>query len=307
MTPEKLREAAERVKHILPATAKYECADVAEVRADRDALAIAADACTTLAAQMESAEQDSRELFNTWHNDMNRTRYGHPEREAWDAAWRAAQAAMQAKLDAAIQPSSVPCCNCGGVVYEFTVHNYDWNKLIRGDSPETDQEYLCVWCFAKKARERLDAANLEACNAESELFKARLLCDALIKERDAANERVKELEASAQRDGMHFMPSTLKMGIHPDTIEELHLHDELCCDLVAMRMDRLIQDTKAALATAERERELLRKEVRRCWELADKELGPPSDFCVYCDAQREDRPAEVRALVDDAGPSGATR
>lgn len=91
---------------------------------------------------------------------------------------------------------------------------------------------------------------------------------------DAANERVKELEHLA------------RFGLTPNGEDAR----EMCCR-------EYKQELKAALATIERERELLRKEVRRCWELADKELGPPSDFCVYCDAQREDRPAEVRALV----------
>lgn len=62
---------------------------------------------------------------------------------------------------------------------------------------------------------------------------------------------------------------------------------------------------EAALATAERERELLRKEVRRCWELAkrDPQTGYSMIGLFKIDTERSD---EVRALVDAAGSSGAT-
>ena len=47
--------------------------------------------------------------------------------------------------------STIPCCKCGGRVVEFTVPNKAWNTIIRGDQGETDQEYLCLKCFAEIA------------------------------------------------------------------------------------------------------------------------------------------------------------
>ncbi len=44
--------------------------------------------------------------------------------------------------------SSVPCCKCGGEVVEFTAKNDVWNRLVRRGGSSTDQEYLCVACFA---------------------------------------------------------------------------------------------------------------------------------------------------------------
>lgn len=43
--------------------------------------------------------------------------------------------------------SVVPCSNCGGDVIEFSVPNHIWNEIVRSNDKETDNEYLCVWCF----------------------------------------------------------------------------------------------------------------------------------------------------------------
>ncbi|MCC6797670.1 MAG: hypothetical protein IT366_21335 [Candidatus Hydrogenedentes bacterium] len=167
MTPEKLREAAERVKHILPATAKYECADVAEVRADRDALDIAADACLTIAAAKERVKELEAEVKD------------------WQASFAL----------------------------------YD-NALRRGTS----------------------------------LYN------------NAHTEKLKSL---------------------PDTASMI----QWLCD---------------SLATAERERELLRKEVRRM-EVAVRKVAPSFEELPHVlRSLLNNRSAEVRALVDSAGPSGAT-
>ena len=44
--------------------------------------------------------------------------------------------------------SEIPCCKCGGPVVEFSISNEVWNRLVRKGGPETDQEYLCIDCFA---------------------------------------------------------------------------------------------------------------------------------------------------------------
>ena len=54
--------------------------------------------------------------------------------------------------------SDIPCCKCGGPVVEFSVPNEAWNTVIRNNGPETDQEYLCVKCFALVAADRLNTA-----------------------------------------------------------------------------------------------------------------------------------------------------
>lgn len=84
--------------------------------------------------------------------------------------------------------------------------------------------------------------------------------------------------------------------------------------------------TEAALATAERERELMRKEVRRCWELIQTialaglsaPIGSTEDEANMFQANQArrfvsiaahalaDRLSEVRALMEAAGPSGTT-
>jgi hypothetical protein len=56
------------------------------------------------------------------------------------AAWNAAN------------PSTIPCCKCGGPVVEFTVPNDIWNAVIRRGGHETDQEYLCMDCWYKALR-----------------------------------------------------------------------------------------------------------------------------------------------------------
>ncbi len=108
---------------------------------------------------------------------------------------------------------------------------------------------------------------------------------------DAANERVKELE---------WLVSSLERGDN--------------------KQDNI------ALATAERNVELLRGEVRRCWELMQTialaglsaPIGSTEDEANMYQANQArrfvsmaahalaDRSPEARALVDTAGPSGAT-
>jgi hypothetical protein len=63
-----------------------------------------------------------------------------------------AQQAVEAALaelagKAKSESSSIPCCNCGGEVIEFTVPNALWNKVIRHDGHATDKEYLCFSCW----------------------------------------------------------------------------------------------------------------------------------------------------------------
>lgn len=43
--------------------------------------------------------------------------------------------------------SDIPCSNCGGKVQEFSVPSDIWNAVVRHYGQETDNEYLCIWCF----------------------------------------------------------------------------------------------------------------------------------------------------------------
>jgi hypothetical protein len=46
--------------------------------------------------------------------------------------------------------SSIPCCECGGEVIEFSVPNRLWNTVMRPDGHETDKEYICFSCWNNK-------------------------------------------------------------------------------------------------------------------------------------------------------------
>lgn len=41
----------------------------------------------------------------------------------------------------------IPCHRCGGDVIEFSIPNDIWNKVIRKDGHEQDNEYICIDCF----------------------------------------------------------------------------------------------------------------------------------------------------------------
>lgn len=45
------------------------------------------------------------------------------------------------------------CSNCGGEAVEFSVPSPVWNKVVRSQTGgrESENEYLCVWCFADMA------------------------------------------------------------------------------------------------------------------------------------------------------------
>lgn len=43
--------------------------------------------------------------------------------------------------------STVPCCNCGGVVVEFSRPNSEWNAVVRQGGSSTSKEYLCTDCY----------------------------------------------------------------------------------------------------------------------------------------------------------------
>lgn len=67
---------------------------------------------------------------------------------------------------------------------------------------------------------------------------------------DTANAEIAAFKQAAQRDGQHFMPTTLKMGISDETREVCHLHDELVCDLFVIRMEHYIEQLRADLNAA---------------------------------------------------------
>lgn len=54
------------------------------------------------------------------------------------------------------ETSEIPCCECGGKVIEFTVPNDIWNLVMRPDGKETDKEYLCLDCWCKALRSKLE-------------------------------------------------------------------------------------------------------------------------------------------------------
>lgn len=43
--------------------------------------------------------------------------------------------------------SGIPCNRCGGDVVEFSIPNDIWNRVIRGDGKERDDEYICIDCW----------------------------------------------------------------------------------------------------------------------------------------------------------------
>lgn len=48
------------------------------------------------------------------------------------------------------EKSKIPCVQCGKEVQEFSVPNNVWNSVVRPNGHETNNEYLCVWCFLDK-------------------------------------------------------------------------------------------------------------------------------------------------------------
>lgn len=52
---------------------------------------------------------------------------------------------------AAVGRYSLPCSQCRlPVVFEFTVENQTWNRIVRA---KNIPEYLCLWCFAALAKD----------------------------------------------------------------------------------------------------------------------------------------------------------
>lgn len=51
--------------------------------------------------------------------------------------------------------SELACARCGGEVIEFTIPNDIWNKVIRRDGHERDDEYICIDCFFAALRDAL--------------------------------------------------------------------------------------------------------------------------------------------------------
>jgi hypothetical protein len=52
--------------------------------------------------------------------------------------------------------SEAPCARCGGEVIEFTIPNDIWNKVIRVEGRERDDEYLCIDCFFAALRKAIN-------------------------------------------------------------------------------------------------------------------------------------------------------
>ncbi len=58
-------------------------------------------------------------------------------------------------LDAESKLSDILCFRCSAPVVEFSIPNAAWNTIVRDNGPETDQEYLCLDCFAGIAAEKI--------------------------------------------------------------------------------------------------------------------------------------------------------
>lgn len=52
--------------------------------------------------------------------------------------------------------SLIPCASCDGEVIEFSIPNDIWNRVIRIDGYESDDEYLCINCFFNALRQSLN-------------------------------------------------------------------------------------------------------------------------------------------------------
>ena len=57
--------------------------------------------------------------------------------------------------------SSISCARCQGEVVEFSVPNDIWNRVIRLDGHERDDEYLCINCFFEALRTALKLPSVE--------------------------------------------------------------------------------------------------------------------------------------------------
>lgn len=234
MTPEKLREAAISVRNGAAHIRAEKCSESVEPL--RELLAqhneLAADACLTLAAQMESATQGFGEVYGERPHDSQGF-------ECWDAAhaaWHAATAQMQAKLDAA--------------------------------NDEKDK-----W---KNEAERL-----------------QLLHDIYERDMKLAKE--------------HWQwPVDLTKHPLEQNLTSLIIWIEGIAQDRANERDAL----QERLATAERERELLRKEVRRCWDDEEQRMRniltfspagslPTEQVETNLEIFRNSRSPEVRALVEE--------
>lgn len=81
-------------------------------------------------------------------------------------------------LHKAHETSTIPCCLCGGEVVEFTVPNDIWNLVIRTDGKETDKEYLCLDCWYKALRSKLDKLSRRerAAKGDLELAESCITC-----------------------------------------------------------------------------------------------------------------------------------
>lgn len=217
MTPEKLREAAKVLKemHRVAGPRNYtNTFDSEEIVTVFEA----ADACTMLAAQMERAEQ----TFEKWFYTVNEQYYyrrvtldihnREPWRELARNAWHAAQAAMQAKLDKltnklhqnadeAVKDMETIQAKLDAALAERDA--YKLQAATYRECPEGHKYFggfSCPWCIIESIEKDV-AATIEhlglQIRPDQHLTQQNIgtIISSLKAERDAANERVKELEA----------------------------------------------------------------------------------------------------------------
>jgi len=64
--------------------------------------------------------------------------------------------------------SPTPCQKCGEEVFEFSIPNRLWNRVVRLDGHEQEQEWLCIRCFYDMAFEQLALADKQLAERTAE-------------------------------------------------------------------------------------------------------------------------------------------
>lgn len=70
---------------------------------------------------------------------------------------------------AAVDVSTVPCCQCHGPVVEFSRSNAEWNATMKPGGHETDREYLCAACYMNRLATRAETAEARVAELEEAL------------------------------------------------------------------------------------------------------------------------------------------
>lgn len=291
MTPEKLREAAELLAQNSVRAFPKEL---------ESAIKLAADACTTLADMLTDASVDFEGFDECEGAAISKKTIDNPTpQNIYDygkAVWQAALALCERNRAAQMESAT----------HGFDEWVLSWGRshAIQESEGDVIEWVKAAWHAAQAAMQaKLDAANervkeLEAYidGVESEV--AKVYCAITLNEFSKANTDadyvLEKVEQLAERDNarLHKAEESLRICGFVDNGGELW-KPPINKDAFAPKFF----EAEAAIATAERNVELLRGEVRRIQEW----LTPGTKVNVLID-----RSPEVRALVDAAGSSGAT-